>query len=267
MLVHSPTNLPYHVDSLTRSEGWRMPLLHRHESYEIYIVDSGQTNILYDGGMYSVSKGCVMLFSPNLLHRNCGNGAFSRRTVYFTRKHLCQYFTDAAVDRLLKCFENCFIDLPPGQYNKLSAAVDTLLKMYDTPQQENSFMVLAQMFYILNSASSPNSSSCINNVVGKALSYINKNFSSINNIDEVAAASFVSKEHLCSIFKKTVGMTLTEYINNMRISHGCDLLLTTNSSITDISFECGYNSSTYFGRMFKKIVGMTPLEFKKEHEQ
>ncbi len=263
MLIFYPTDFPYYIDYESRSSQWSMPKLHRHETYEIFLVDKGHTNIIYDGNLFSAERGNVVLFKPNSLHRACGGEEFSRWTIYFTRSYLLKYFTPQASDSLLKCFNLKFFELDHKQYVKLTSLMKELLAIRDTGK--DSFMLLAHVLFILNNiASVPcEKQICSNNVVGKVLNYINSNFAKINSIDELVSISYVTKEYLCTAFKKTTGMTLTEYINSVRIDHACDLLTDASKSITEISFECGYNSSTYFGRIFKKVTNKTPLEFKR----
>jgi two-component system response regulator YesN len=78
--------------------------------------------------------------------------------------------------------------------------------------------------------------------------------------DEVA----VSVPYLSKIFKQDTKITFTEYLNQLRIEKS-KLLLKDGMSITDTSYEVGYNDPNYFIRKFKKITGMTPKEFQKEN--
>ncbi len=263
MIILYPTHVPYYIDYEVRSAQWSMPDLHRHETYEIYLVDKGRTNVIYDGDLFSAGRGNAVLFTPNSLHRACGGEEFSRWTVYFSRGYLLRYFTPAAVDSMLKCFERKFLELDRKQYDHVVSLMRELIQIRDTGS--DSFILLGHVLFILNNLASapPDKQICSNNVVGKALSFINYGFAKINSIDDVVNISYVTKEYLCTAFKKTTGMTITEYINSVRINHACDLLADDSRSITDISFECGYNSSTYFERVFKKATDKTPLEFRK----
>ena len=59
------------------------------------------------------------------------------------------------------------------------------------------------------------------------------------------------------------GMGFKEYLNYVRLKHAQTALLTTNSSITDIALEYGFNDSNYFKDLFKKVYGKSPREYRK----
>ena len=68
-----------------------------------------------------------------------------------------------------------------------------------------------------------------------------------------------SYEHLSRSMKKYKNMTLSDFINNIRLNHAANLLKYTNLSITDIAIECGYNNISYFPVCFKKKYGIINL--------
>ena len=72
-----------------------------------------------------------------------------------------------------------------------------------------------------------------------------------------------SKSHICHTFKKYMNISLTEYINNLRLVNAANLLKYTNSSLYDISQECGFSSLSYFNKLFKQKYNCTPAKFGK----
>ena len=100
--------------------------------------------------------------------------------------------------------------------------------------------------------------------VKRALDYIQTRYS--NDIDLLHVANYlnISKSYLCSLIKKEVRKTFTQFLNEVRIEKSKNLLLEDNSSILDIALAVGFNNQNYYNIMFKKITGKTPLEFRKE---
>ena len=74
----------------------------------------------------------------------------------------------------------------------------------------------------------------------------------------------LSKSHLCRIFKQHTGVTITHYINALRMQYAYKLIIETNIPIKDIYIMCGYENSQYFNRVFKKIRGCTPSSARRE---
>jgi len=92
--------------------------------------------------------------------------------------------------------------------------------------------------------------------------YINENFDQELPLDELAEISGYSKSYLCQIFREDTGMTINSYINDVRISYAIKLLEDTELSVAEVGEKCGYNSVFYFIKVFKKIIGMPPGNFR-----
>lgn len=83
-------------------------------------------------------------------------------------------------------------------------------------------------------------------------------------IDEVAALCYLTKPAFCRYFKKATGSTFINFLNQYRISQAKRLLLS-GRNITETCYECGFESLSYFNRIFKKVTEENPSEFKKRH--
>jgi AraC family cel operon transcriptional repressor len=71
-----------------------------------------------------------------------------------------------------------------------------------------------------------------------------------------------NKSYMCNIFKKYMGVTMTDYLNDLRLSYAASQIKLTNSSILYISHEAGFSSISYFNKLFKKKYRCTPKKFK-----
>lgn len=80
-----------------------------------------------------------------------------------------------------------------------------------------------------------------------------------------AKALNVNASYLSTLFKKELGMTLTEYVNRKRVEYAIYLLNTTKLSISVVSQRCGIQDDNYFTKIFKKFVGKTPKQFRQEN--
>lgn len=71
-----------------------------------------------------------------------------------------------------------------------------------------------------------------------------------------------SKQYTIKKFHKYLNITPSQYLNKKKVDKAIELLLSTELSILDIAFECGFNNVEYFDKIFKKIIGLTPLRYK-----
>lgn len=95
-------------------------------------------------------------------------------------------------------------------------------------------------------------------------SYIRHHISDAIKTDAIASSLFMSRSHLSTRFKQETGMNLTEYIHYIKISEAKHLLRHTDKNLSLISSYLGYSSQSHFTRMFKKIVGISPLEYREK---
>lgn len=94
--------------------------------------------------------------------------------------------------------------------------------------------------------------------------FIDERFQQKININEVANLSNLSKAAFCRYFKKMTKLTFTEFINHYRVNQA-KILLISNKNVTETCFECGFESLSYFNRIFKKITSENPMAFKKKY--
>ena len=99
-------------------------------------------------------------------------------------------------------------------------------------------------------------------LVRKAREYIERHKMESLSLAAVAQASGASVFHFCKVFKKTTGMTFTEYVGRVRLEDAKTQLLNPSRRISEIAYDVGFQSLTQFNRMFKRIFGQSPTEFR-----
>ncbi len=101
-------------------------------------------------------------------------------------------------------------------------------------------------------------------LVAKCTDHINLNYRKKISLEIMADYCNVTPGYLSAQFHKETGMTLTEYIHSVRIKRSTMLLNSTSNSIQAIAEQCGFPDSNYFTRVFKKVKGMSPNEYRKK---
>jgi two-component system, response regulator YesN len=101
--------------------------------------------------------------------------------------------------------------------------------------------------------------------IRKTIEYIRINLNQELSLDSISRALNLSSYELSRKFKKETGKNITEYINNRRINEAIYILENEDISITDIAFIVGFNDVNYFTKVFKKLKGVTPSEYRKNN--
>jgi AraC-like DNA-binding protein len=101
-------------------------------------------------------------------------------------------------------------------------------------------------------------------VIIRAKEYIQEHQAESLSLGQVARAVNTSSFYFCKIFKKVTGINFTDYLSRVRIEKSKNLLLNHNLRISEIAFEIGFQSLTHFNRVFKKILGQSPTEYRRQ---
>ena len=101
-------------------------------------------------------------------------------------------------------------------------------------------------------------------LVQKVITIIDSDLTADLSLHRQAEMLSVNASYLSTLFKKETGMTLTEYVAKKRVDHAAFLLASTNMQIQNIAQHCGIFDVNYFTKIFKKIKGKTPKEYRED---
>lgn len=103
-----------------------------------------------------------------------------------------------------------------------------------------------------------------NRLIADAKDFINANLSNDKlSLEMVSSEIGLSSIYFCKLFHKEAGVTFNEYLNSQRIRLAKKMLAETNKKVFEVCYDAGYSDPKYFNRIFKRTVGITPLEYKK----
>lgn len=100
--------------------------------------------------------------------------------------------------------------------------------------------------------------------IKKALDYINKHLNEVISLDEVAEHVFLSSYYLSKLFKKEMQINFVDYVNNKKIERAKILLQDSTWSVDSIAHSLGFSQTSYFSKTFKKSVGASPSQYRKQ---
>jgi AraC-like DNA-binding protein/ligand-binding sensor protein len=115
-------------------------------------------------------------------------------------------------------------------------------------------MVSNQVFIQQENAESP--------VIKRAKEYIREHQAEKLSLGQVAKAVNMSAFYFCKMFKRISGINFTDYLSRVRIEKAKNLLLNPNLRVSEIAFEVGFQSLTHFNRVFKKLLGQSPTDYR-----
>ncbi len=102
--------------------------------------------------------------------------------------------------------------------------------------------------------------------IQNAVSYITKHYTEGISVKTLADISNMSESHFYAAFRKHVGDSPIAYINHYRLSIAAEKLTQTDITVSEISYSVGINDPLYFSKLFKKIYGMTPKEYRSAYQ-
>ena len=96
----------------------------------------------------------------------------------------------------------------------------------------------------------------------RAIEFMHDNYSRELDLEEIAAAAYLSEFHFARMFKQITGVTPHYYLANLRLERARKLLLETTLPISEIAAMVGYQSQSHFTRVFRSVAGVTPRAFR-----
>lgn len=100
-------------------------------------------------------------------------------------------------------------------------------------------------------------------VVSDILDYIDTNLKEDISVQDIAGTFYFNKHYLMKMFKRTTGITITQYVNCQKVIKSMQALANTDDRILKIALDNGYHSQEYYSEMFERLVGISPNYFRK----
>ncbi|MGN0537851.1 MAG: AraC family transcriptional regulator [Acutalibacteraceae bacterium] len=277
---HGDFLLPFVVCTTLMPQFFSYYPIHWHNEMEIVYIESGELLETVDLCEYNATAGDIILIRPCLLHSfKVDSGKQARmKTLIFNLSMLAGNTTDACSIKYFTPFSDgqysypCVIHKTDAHYDELLALIKSMVELYEyhPPLYEleikaklfSMFAILFRGFFEREAITISITDNTTRNIK-TILDYICNNYMNPITIDELANCVNLSKHYFMRFFKKYMGVTCIEYINDYRLNIATNLLLTTNMPITEVATNIGITNLSYFNRIFKKKYGMTPKEYRR----
>ena len=245
---------------------------HYHDYYEIFIPLSGKALHIVNGEKISLSKGMIIFIRPEDTHDYVcqGNDSFDMLNVTFTKDTLLEFFSYIDMSDKLRDVHSPI--LPPTVYLSESE-IDSLLdgmntiRLIDTDKKRlkgalRLFVSKIIFDYFLEPQNSPNAEH-IPLWLAELCEKLRENNNFIEGVSCVDRLCGKSREHIARSMKKYYGITLSEYINDLRLNYIANMLLHSNHDILDIIFQSGFNNVSWCYKCFSKKYGVSMAKYRK----
>lgn len=276
MLFGSPTRTTDHFGGF----------YHWHQCCEMLLVHEGRGSVIVNQKTYEMRPGRLFIFQPYQLHKIFAT--VSEETPYV---RTLLFFNPQFFEQALRPFPSrhvqfeqlwrgaqteAAIDLQ-GELHYLEHMIERyrsrILEGNAIAEEEHMTMLL--LHYMEAISFQGRSADAVDfrpfNYAEQAMQWMEEHYAEDIGLDQIAEALHLSKFYLSRLFRRETGSSLSDYLIARRIKQACRLLYTTSHSVERISAEVGYPNVSYFIRIFKKVIGTTPLQYRtaagKAHHQ
>lgn len=253
--------------------------LHQHDAWELYYVVHGQGNRMAGDTLQPFTAGDVALIPPSMIHRweyNADNTDEEGRVRY-----LMVAFSHSLLERCMEVFPELRNRLSGVQFPtdalkfglESSRIIRRVLSEMNEMDEMDELGRLSAMFRLLPVIFTSSDYT----LVGKPMrierdvrrmqqicAYVMKHYIHSISLDDIAAEVGMNRSAFCSYFKKRKGMTFSQFVTQYRLNTACELLKHSQKSISEICFLVGFNDLPHFIRIFRKNIGTSPSQFRKQ---
>ena len=259
------------------------------QSYLCFMVEDGEGELVYEGKKYELRSGDVVFIDCRKAYRhstgmNPNAGLWSLRWCHFYGPSMPAIYAkycergglpvirgaDVSVDLARGADMGRRDDVSCGadvsQYAAILTDIYTLASSSDYIRDMRINGKLNDLLTLLMESSwhrEAHTNAPKKMEISRVKSFLDEHYKEKLSLESVASHFFIDKHYLARLFKEQYGVTLVTYLQQVRITHAKRMLRFTNKSIEEIGLECGIGELNYFSRVFKKLEGVSPSEFRR----
>ncbi len=242
---HCGMRLPANMKTITTRKNGRL-------DYQLLYLVSGQFDVKYDNKKYHLTQGFV-IYPPNMPQKYVD---------YENTQRIWVHFTGINAEKILEEYR-----LKPGVYTTGKSPLVKEMLLQLIVEHTNKPFISSEKGMLLSTLSTlgklvNNVGNISNDKINEAITFITMHYNTDINIKELANSCNLSQSRFMYLFKEQTGMAPHAYQQTLRIKNSMTLLTSTKLKIVEVGRQCGYEDSLYFSRVFKKLVGVSPKEYR-----
>ena len=233
-------------------------------SYLFFLILSGSGILEYDGNTYQLFSGdCVFIDCKKPYSHRTSDDLWKLKWVHFYGPNMNNIY-DKYIER------GGLPKFHPEEFQRFDSLLDELLVISSSDEYVRDMLIFEKLTNLLTllmkeswHPHSNHATSSKKQNLQNIKDYLDLHYKDKINLDSLSEMFYINKFYLTRIFKEQFGVSINNYILQTRITHAKQLLRFTDETIEAISMECGMSDPNYFARMFKKIEGVSPGEFRR----
>ena len=251
---------------------------HCHKEFEIIHIRKGSQKLIYHKDIYTLEEGEIVIIPPYICHatfpqpsQDCerfvvvlGMEVFTN-TLSFGSTSIQLYQQEFSNLQILSRFWS------PSTYSKMKTLIYNMHEEYENQENAWEFAIatFANLLMLTAIRSLPKRETPLlentaeSLIFQKVITYIADNYESKITLEDCANLCNFNPSYFSKYFKKHMGITFQDYVKSSRIEQAKWLLLTTNTTITNIAYQCGFSNLCVFNKLFKQETGVSASTYRK----
>ncbi len=246
---------------------------HCHREYELTLISKGSGRRFVGDNISDFYPGDFILTGPGLPHTWYGEHGGEAIVIQFKENFLGNEFFTIPEMKPIKQFLN---KASRGlEFEKtVGKIIEKKMKRLESSNFARRIILLLEILETLASAkeytvlsSKPFSitmEGAKEERIDKVCNFIHNHYLEPITLDQISEIPAMSAQSFCRFFKQATGKVFSDYVNELRISHACMLLIESEKSISEVCFESGFNNLSNFNRHFARLKKMPPRQYRKE---
>ncbi len=256
---------------------------HWHTELELIRVISGELDMTLDNRRLKVKQGELVIVNGGVLHSGTPHDCVYECLVFdlnpFTRHNpSCTPYIQKILDHSAEVYDHFlsgddrYISKQESEdYAAIHSIIGHVFDAMKTKRPGYEMMVFGELYHFfavvfekhLYMESQPQSRKEYKKILQlrTVLDYIDENYSQPITLEQLAGSVGMSSKYFCRFFNQMTHRTPMDYLNYQRIEHACYALGSTEESVTEVAYGCGFNDLSYFIKTFRKYKGVTPGQY------
>lgn len=250
--------------------------LHWHEEIELLYPLNGESTIQIEGRKYQIANKQLTVLDSRQVHSTYTYSDTSMFIcVHISRKYMERYLPDLDLYQI-RCIPDNISDEKFSEYLTICKLMEQLTRLYIEDVQAYLMeaegiilQVLARLirhFSVKTAAVSTATDKQTLERIRDVITYVEEHFRDPLTLQDIADYLGLGKEYFCRFFKKNMGMSFLQYVNEVRVSHIYQDLIRTDTPIGELAEQNGFYNQKLFNRTFKEIYGCTPSSVRRSEK-